>query len=57
MRSRRTLFVFWLVASALWGQYVFMTWRQSVAPNQAQIAALDECGGIYPPRADGYAQL
>src|SRR5260370_31037205 len=57
MRSGPALFVFWLVASATWGRYVFLTWRQSVAPNQAQIAALDECGGTYPSRADGYAQL
>lgn len=47
--------VVWLLATALWEQQVLSTWRETATPNKAELAVLDECGSVYPPRADGYA--
>ncbi len=55
MGVRRILLWIWLLASALWGNQVYSTWRETTTFNQFQITAFDECDNVYPPRADGYA--
>lgn len=55
MRFAISLIALWAIASGLWVQLIYTAWHQAVDPNLAQIAALDRCGAIFPPRADGYA--
>jgi hypothetical protein len=57
MRLALVLFVIWAVASLIWVQYVVGTWHATVDSGRAQIAALDACEPVYPPRTDGYAAL
>src|SRR5262249_26715305 len=49
------LLVIWGIASGFWVQYVLGTWHAAVDTGRAQVAALDVCGRLYPPRPDGYA--
>ena len=55
MRLVISLIALWAIASGLWVQLIYSPWQQAVEPNLAQIAALDRCGAIFPPREDGYA--
>jgi hypothetical protein len=56
MRSGSILVLLWFIASGLWVQYAYSALQQPIAESLSQIAALDECDSIYPPRPDGYAQ-
>jgi hypothetical protein len=53
MNIRRGLFRLWIVVSAAWMLGSGIIWYRNFAPEQAQIAALDECGKIYPPLPEG----
>ena len=55
MRLAIILLVLWLLVSAFWVQFVHSAWRETVDRNLAQIAAIDRCNVVFPPRPDGYA--
>lgn len=55
MRRVIVLLLLWLLVSAFWVQFVHSAWREVVDPNLAQVAAIDRCNTLFPPRADGYA--
>jgi hypothetical protein len=49
MNLRRGLMRIWIAFGALWACWNGALWYQQFAAEQRQIAALDECGKIYPP--------
>jgi hypothetical protein len=55
MRRAIILLALWLLVSAFWVQFVHSAWRDAVDRNLAQIAAIDRCSVVFPPRPDGYA--
>src|SRR6266481_7541929 len=54
MNTRQGMFGLWIVVSGLWLVGDGIIWYQDFEAEQAQIAALDECGKIYPPVPDGF---
>jgi hypothetical protein len=47
MNIRRGLFRLWIVVSAAWVPGSGIIWYQNFAPEQAQIATLDECEKVW----------
>ena len=47
----------WIVVSAVWVLGSGIVWYQGFTTKQKQIAALDECGKIYPPLPEGLVTL
>jgi hypothetical protein len=54
MKIRHIMLPLWVVASGLWLLWSGISWYQSSTADQAQIAAIDECGKFYPPTPEGY---
>jgi hypothetical protein len=57
MRLAVILFLVWAAATLFWLQYIIGTWHDVVDANRAQLAAMDVCEPLFPPKADGYASL
>jgi hypothetical protein len=57
MRLALLLLLIWAAATLFWLQYLVGTWHDVVDANRAQLAALDACEPLFPPKADGYASL
>ncbi len=55
MRLAIVLALLWLLISGFWVQFVYSAWHETVDPNLLQMAAIDRCNNLFPPRPDGYA--
>src|SRR6266404_2743311 len=49
MNVRQGMFRLWVVVSSIWMLGIGIVWYQHFTIERTQIAALDECGKIYPP--------